>query len=348
MAAVTCTSTPPPAEYDDACTEPRVIISEVAASGADGEPCHDDWVELFNPHPTRSAPLLGLVLSDDHGFDRSDRLALGASGCPTSLANRSYLLLCRADSPCGFAFGIGRHDVVLLFNASGSPLDETAGCCANSAQRSFGRSPGGAWTELDVRTPGAPNTGVAHAPPPAPPTAPLAGSALGLGDLRHVATLVVPPPRPGAAAVVDLSGVAVAAWEDLSSGGWRATLQTVVNSEPAVIEVEVEATSAASPPVLRRRRTFLLEGFEDTEGIALLPSGQVAIAQERRMAVSVLLLPPASSSEGDTASHLETRLGLGAANTFDTRLPAERNKGLEGVAYDPEQGLLYAVQESDQ
>jgi len=152
----------------------------------------------------------------------------------------------------------------------------------------------------------------------------------------------------GLAAVVDLSGVAVAAWEDLSSGGWRATLQTVVNSEPAVIEVEVEATSAASPPVLRRRRTFLLEGFEDTEGIALLPSGQVAIAQERRMAVSVLLLPPASSSEGDTASHLETRLGLGAANTFDTRLPAERNKGLEGVAYDPEQGLLYAVQESDQ
>ena len=91
-----------------------------------------------------------------------------------------------------------------------------------------------------------------------------------------------------------------------------------------------------------------IEGFEDTEGIAVLPSGQVAIAQERRMAVSVLLLPPASSSEGDTASRLETRLGLGAANTFETRLPAERNKGLEGVAYDPEQGLLYAVQESDQ
>ena len=161
-----------------------IMISEVADKGNANDACNDaDYVELFNP--TSSAiSLVNLVISDDNGHGNSDRLVLGAAGCPQSLPANTYMFFCRGGSVtvatptpqvvasgCSFAFGVGGGDTVNLYSdptASHHLIDSTPGCCAGVGSQSYGRlSPITAF-ETMARTPGVANQPLAAPPPPAP------------------------------------------------------------------------------------------------------------------------------------------------------------------------------------
>ena len=156
-------------------------VNEVADKGDPTDPCDGaDWVELRNP--THGAlPLSGLLLSDDKGPHNEKALALGGPGCPFSLGTGELLLLCRDGNAsmgganyagCGFAFGIGKNDVVSLHQIDAAAdrvvlVDEAVGCCAGDANLSYGRPPrGGAFSILLWRTPGTANAVAARQPSP--------------------------------------------------------------------------------------------------------------------------------------------------------------------------------------
>ena len=148
------------------------------------------------------------------------------------------------------------------------------------------------------------------------PAAPLPPSALSLQDFR-----------------VTLPGVAVTGIGDDLSGithdGDHDRLLAITNSGPEQLLV------------LDRQGSLLAQhaliGFKDTEDLAWLGDGLLAIVEERVQRISILPLPDA----GEPLRRADARqltLGIGLSDD---------NKGFEGIAYDRGRDLLYLVKERD-
>ncbi len=104
------------------------------------------------------------------------------------------------------------------------------------------------------------------------------------------------------------------------------------------------AITNAGPPrllVLDRQGSLLAEhplvGFKDTEDLAWLGDGLLAIVEERVQRISILPLPAANQPLVASEARQLT-LGVGASND---------NKSLEGIAYDRQRDLLYLVKERE-
>ena len=84
--------------------------------------------------------------------------------------------------------------------------------------------------------------------------------------------------------------------------------------------------------VLRR---IALDGFEDTEGVALLADGRVAVTEEGRNQIAIFALPPAGTGR---ALHRDARI-------VRLDLFAHGNDGYEGLAYDARHDCFWMVKE---
>ncbi|KAK3240336.1 hypothetical protein CYMTET_49826 [Cymbomonas tetramitiformis] len=92
---------------------------------------------------------------------------------------------------------------------------------------------------------------------------------------------------------------------------------------------DLEEISAADG---RRLASVQLEGFEDTEALTWMGNGKVAVAEE-----------------SGRISTVDTTLASTAGTVFDRieDMTLTDNNGIEGLAYDAENELLYVVQEKD-
>ncbi len=105
------------------------------------------------------------------------------------------------------------------------------------------------------------------------------------------------------------------------------TLFVVVNDPPKVFELGLDG---------RVRRSIVLDGFDDTEGIAWVEGHTFAIAEEGRNLVCLVRIDPAAESV-----HWDA-----AARIIVDDEPSG-NRGLEGVAYDAGGRRFFCVKESD-
>lgn len=80
---------------------------------------------------------------------------------------------------------------------------------------------------------------------------------------------------------------------------------------------------------------YPLEGFDDTEGLAYLGNGRLAISDEQLQRLDVVTLP-----DRPQAIHASQARWI----TLDIN-PTRRNKGFEGVTYDARHDRLYAIKE---
>ncbi|MAG66372.1 SdiA-regulated domain-containing protein [Pseudomonas abyssi] len=148
------------------------------------------------------------------------------------------------------------------------------------------------------------------------PATPLPPSALSLQDFRVTLPAVVV-----AGIGDDLSGI--------THDGDHDRLLAITNSGPEQLLV------------LDRQGSLLAQhaliGFKDTEDLAWLGDGLLAIVEERVHRISILPLP-----SGDAplrrADARQLTLGIGVSDD---------NKGFEGIAYDRSRDLLYLVKERD-
>lgn len=139
-----------------------------------------------------------------------------------------------------------------------------------------------------------------------------ADSALKLGDYRLAQSLELE-------AVADnASGLSYCAETD--------TLFAVLNNPETLLEL------SKSGELLR---SIELRGFHDTESVISLGAGRFAIVEERRSSV-VLVTVDANTEQLERSDFPVIGLGL---------LSSGNNKGLEGGAFDAEQGILYLVNE---
>jgi uncharacterized protein YjiK len=76
-----------------------------------------------------------------------------------------------------------------------------------------------------------------------------------------------------------------------------------------------------------------LKGFKDTEGLCHLGGDRFAIAEERKMRITLVEIPRGTKKLDDSGP----RIDLGEK--------AKKNKGLEGVTYDRETDTLFTARE---
>ena len=76
-----------------------------------------------------------------------------------------------------------------------------------------------------------------------------------------------------------------------------------------------------------------LKGFKDTEGLCHLGGDGFAIAEERKMRITLVEIPRGTTKLGDSGQRI------------DLEEKAKKNKGLEGLTYDAETDTLFAVRE---
>ena len=105
----------------------------------------------------------------------------------------------------------------------------------------------------------------------------------------------------------------------------RGELLAVLNKPPTILTLDLEGHITAQYP---------LDGISDTEGIAYLGNGQIALSNEKHGRIVLTQLPDQPSAVD--LSHAPT-LALGPTDT--------NNSGLEGIEYDRIQDLLYIVKE---
>lgn len=103
------------------------------------------------------------------------------------------------------------------------------------------------------------------------------------------------------------------------------TLYIVDNKECAVYEITTHG---------RLIRQILLDGFEDTEGIAYHSGFHFYIVEERRADLSLILLP----SAGNGSVKRDKSIVLHFNGDW-------KNSGLEGVAYSEAKNLVYVTKE---
>ncbi|RAP56232.1 hypothetical protein BTJ49_14210 [Oleiagrimonas sp. MCCC 1A03011] len=116
----------------------------------------------------------------------------------------------------------------------------------------------------------------------------------------------------------NLSGLAYDARHD--------RLLAVVNNPSTLLVLDTDG---------RMLRRIALDGFEDTEGVALLADGRVAVTEEGRNQIAIFALPPKGI---DRARHRDARI-------FRLDLFAHGNDGYEGLAYDARHDCFWMVKE---
>lgn len=82
---------------------------------------------------------------------------------------------------------------------------------------------------------------------------------------------------------------------------------------------------------------YPLVGFDDTEGVAYLGNGRVALCDEQLQQLDILMLPAqARPIQVEEAQYIALVIN-----------PSRHNKGFEGVTYDPDNDRLFAIKERD-
>jgi uncharacterized protein YjiK len=99
----------------------------------------------------------------------------------------------------------------------------------------------------------------------------------------------------------------------------------VTNAPEAVIEFDLEGNCLRRLP---------MPGLDDTEGLAWVDQQRLLVIEEDRYRVSLVTLP----EREEAAPHSELLLDLSA-------LVADDNRGLEGIAYDRDNDILWLVRE---
>ena len=82
---------------------------------------------------------------------------------------------------------------------------------------------------------------------------------------------------------------------------------------------------------------YLLEGFDDTEGLAYMGNGRVVVAEEVDQRLTFIQMPEKSAT---------IRKGAEPFITVGINL-STKNKGFEGVTYDPVTDRLFVIKERD-
>ena len=105
----------------------------------------------------------------------------------------------------------------------------------------------------------------------------------------------------------------------------RHTLYAILGAPPQLIELDLAG---------RELRRIEMTGFTDTEGVEYLGSGEIAVIEERSGQVDLV------------AINQQTKAITKAEARAFTVLPLpSHNKGLEGVAYAPDEHRLYLAKE---
>jgi len=131
----------------------------------------------------------------------------------------------------------------------------------------------------------------------------------------------------------NLSGGSV--FKEVGPGGEH-YLVVVINKPEELREYKI--TSDGKRTLLQ---IITLNGFEDTEGVAVMRGRQVAITEERRGTVVVVTLPdrPSGQNMGRRVSVFKRD-----GKTYQTGV-SNGNSGIEGVAFNPGENCLYALAE---
>jgi uncharacterized protein YjiK len=80
-------------------------------------------------------------------------------------------------------------------------------------------------------------------------------------------------------------------------------------------------------------REVELIGFEDTEGLCYVGDNRFLVAEEKKMRITLIDLPPDATRVKDDGRRIQ----------LDAK--SKKNKGLEGISYDRETDTLFAVRE---
>ena len=335
--------TPPPRYDSPAASGPHhspVVINEIVTRGMDSEDCNgEDWVELHNTDgaaPTSvagfgmddssSSPDLGAISALPVEVASGSAITLGSGSCPDSIASGGFLVVCKGDwaysfdavgtrtgrhgPGCGFGFGLGHTDEVVLFRRVASDLtmsdlvDRTPAWRAPlhnvpSGTQSLGRNGPGrdaAFAVLYERTPGRQNAfrqvaNPAPPPPPQPPVPPVPPAApppppkpppapspppiapLDLGAFRFVGLWPLTD-RDGRPIAEDTSGAAILPG---GAGGGADSIVVCNNNvlrddPPSTLRIFEYSlpTAGGAPP--RLLRSVEMRGFDDIEGLTLVAS----------------------------------------------------------------------------
>ena len=103
------------------------------------------------------------------------------------------------------------------------------------------------------------------------------------------------------------------------------SLFAVTNEPPQVVEISLEGNVKRLIPLL---------GFEDTEGITHIRGNQFAVVEERRRHVVFLSIDKMTS-----------QINRETCETYALPFNGEKNKGLEGIAWSEQSGLLIAKED---
>ncbi|WP_295478119.1 SdiA-regulated domain-containing protein [uncultured Pseudomonas sp.] len=122
-----------------------------------------------------------------------------------------------------------------------------------------------------------------------------------------------------------LPGMADDEASDLAYNPATRTLFAVMGKNPFLVELSLKGD------VLRK---IPMEGWSNPEGIAVLDNGLVAFTDERQQVLSIVKVDAAT-----------TRLRLSDATRYDLGAAEKKNKGFEGIAWDPKRQQLLIGQE---
>lgn len=135
---------------------------------------------------------------------------------------------------------------------------------------------------------------------------------------------------PGYRVVIDakpLRGLEEEETSDLAYNPATRTLFTVTGKRPLLVELSLTGDVLRTIPLL---------GLSNPEGVAVLENGNVAVTDERRNTLTIFHVDP-QTAELSTKSLAEFPLGnIG-----------KKNKGFEGIAWDPRQQRLLLSKERD-
>jgi len=122
---------------------------------------------------------------------------------------------------------------------------------------------------------------------------------------------------------------------------------TYRDSTETLFMVTNEGENEGDPPVVYEtekdgtvRRTIILDGFNDTEGIVHIGGTRFAVSEERRGRITFFDIP-ASTPNIITIDYSDAKI----AALSPTLGPWGANNGLEGVSYNPAMNTIYTVKE---
>ncbi|MBO3277523.1 SdiA-regulated domain-containing protein [Pseudomonas sp. Milli4] len=114
---------------------------------------------------------------------------------------------------------------------------------------------------------------------------------------------------------------------DLAYNPLTRTLFTVTGTNPMLAELSLDGEVLRVVPLL---------GMSNPEGVAVLENGNVAVTDERRNTLTIFRIDPQSRE-----------LRTERLTEFDLGIVIRKNKGFEGIAWDPRQQRLLLGRERD-